>query len=135
MAQPLIAVSDLETRLNTTLGSDESAQAEALIQDASALVRDYADDDFIADDGTLDVPDAVIPVVVSMVRRARENPLGRTAENLGDFGWQQQPSGGAGTPPTLYATRREKRIVRRAAQKSSVGTVQLEGYVTNSQDG
>lgn len=127
--EPLITVADLETRLGSSLGETESAQAEALIDDASALVRDVAEDDFINDDGALDVPPEIVPVVATMVRRSMENPLGRTGETLGDYSWQQQPSGGAGMPATLYPTRREKRIIRRAAKKLSVGTMTLEGYL------
>lgn len=85
-------------------GADQD-EAEALIGDASALVAQVAD---LATPWTADtVPDAVVPVIVSMVRRGLNNPLGHSGETLGDYTWQ-----GAGG---LYATKQEKAIIRRAA--------------------
>lgn len=123
----LITVQDLETRLGRALDPTQTAQAEAFIEDASALVQDIAGTDFINDSGVLEVPGSVVPVVVAMVRRAMENPLGRTGENLGDYGWQM--NAGGVTPATLYATRREIRIIRRAVQKPRYGAVTLEGQL------
>lgn len=122
----LITVQDLETRLGRTLNLTEAAQAEAFIEDASALVQDIAGTDFMVD-GVLTVPGSVVPVVVAMVRRATENPLGRTGENLGDYGWQMNAGGNA--PATLFATKREIRIIRRAVQKPRYGAVTLEGQL------
>ena len=85
-------------------GVDEG-QAEAVITDASALVAQIAE---LATPWTAEtVPDAVVPVIVSMVRRGLNNPLGHSGETLGDYTWQ-----GAGG---LYATKAETRIIRRAA--------------------
>lgn len=122
----LITVQDLEARLGRTLNPTEATQASTLIDDASFLVMDIAGTDFMVD-GVLAVPGSVVPVVVAMVRRAMENPLGRTGENLGDFGWQQ--NAGGVTPATLFPTKREIRIVRRAVQKPRYGAVTLEGQL------
>lgn len=123
---PLIQVTDLETRLGRTLSSTQTTQAEALIDDASALVGDIADTDFLDDAGDLDVPPAIVPVVVKMVRRELENPRGLTMETIGGYTWQSQTQGG---PGTLYATRSEKRTIRRAVSKLGAGSAQLEGYM------
>lgn len=124
MADPLIQVSDLTDRLGRSLDETETTQAEALIDDASALIRDVADDDFLNDSGTLDVPPSIVPVVVTMVRRALENPRGLSGEQLGSYSWQAQ-----GQQAAIYANRNEKRIIRRAVSKLGVGTAQLEGYL------
>lgn len=124
MAEPLITVEAYATRLGRALTEDEAAQAEALIVDASGLVRDEADDDFLDDTtGDLTVPDSVVAVVYGMVRRAMENPRGLTGETLGDYTWQSGGSSSSG----IYLMRTEKRTIRKAVGKLSVGTVQLEG--------
>lgn len=86
----------------------DQAQAEALIDDASALVADIAAPT-VLDAATL--PPAIIPVIVSMVRRGLSNPRGLTGEQLGDYGWQAQGAGGT----SIYATKQERRLIRKAA--------------------
>lgn len=101
-------------------GVDES-QAEAVLDDVSALVVQIAgiDPEWTADT----VPAAVVPVIVSMCRRGLSNPRGLTGEQLGDYGWQAQGASGASS---LYATRREERIIRRAAGRSGASSVDLD---------
>lgn len=100
----------------------DSTEAEALIEDASAEVRDLVSP--LLDDVEMpDTPGSVVSVVVSMVRRGRSNPLGHTQEQLGDYGYSL---GGAGVA-TLYLTRREKRIIRRAVGKLGAGSLNMEG--------
>lgn len=125
MAEPLIKVGKLETRLGRTFDDPEKARAEAFIADASALIRDIADDDFLDDDGNLNVPASIVPVVVSMVRRGFDNPRGLTSETLGDYTWQASGNAMSG----IYATRKEKIVIRRAVSKLGAGTAQLEGYL------
>lgn len=133
----LISVADLETRLGRALDAAETAQAEAFIEDASALVMDIARTDFVnAETGAVEVPPAIVPVIVAMVRRALENPLGRTGENLGDYGWQMNVGGVS--PATLFSTKREIRTIRRAVGQPRYGTVPLEapmptGYAPTSE--
>lgn len=124
MAEPLISVEAYAARLGRALTEEERTQAAALIIDASGLVRDEADDDFLDDTtGDLAVPDSVVGVVYGMVRRAVENPRGLTGETLGDYTWQSGGSSSSG----IYLMRAEKRTIRKAVGKLSVGTVQLEG--------
>src|SRR5690606_40356467 len=115
----LITVEELLARPGFD-GADES-QAEAVLDDVSALVVQIAgiDPEWTAET----VPAAVVPVIVSMARRGLSNPRGLTGEQLGDYGWQAQGAGGASS---LYATRREERIIRRAAGRSGAGTVNLD---------
>jgi len=124
----LISIEQLNDRLGRELAGAEETQALALIDDASALVLEVAagsgDDPDWTSPG--DVPDVIVPVIANMVRRALENPRGLSGEQLGDYQWQA----GAGTgQASIYATRREERIIRRAAGRLGVGTVQLEGYL------
>lgn len=135
----LISLSQYGTRVGVEY--DESSpgtteeQIEAFLEDASAIVNliafgtteaDYWTD-WDASSGSDDnpVPNAVIPVIVNMVRRALENPRGLTGEQLGDYQWQAA----SGTQTAIYATREERKIIRRAAGTLSVGTAQLEGYL------
>jgi hypothetical protein len=104
----LITVDDLLLRPGFD-GVDES-QAGAVIDDASALVLAIADLD--TDWTTATVPAEVIPVLVNMVRRGLHNPRGLTGEQLGDYGWQAQNAVAAAG---IYATRQERRIIRKAA--------------------
>jgi len=126
VAESLITLGQYEKRLGLGEGSlsgAEASQVEAYIEDASALVRDIAADDFLDDAGALDVPASIVPVVVSMVRRAVDNPRGLTGEQIGPFSYQAAGSNAAG----IFATRNEKRIIRRAVGKLGAGTAQLEG--------
>ena len=110
----LITFEDLAARPGFD-GVDQG-EAEAVITDASSLVAQIAG---LSTPWTAEtVPDAVVPVLVSMVRRGLNNPLGHSGETLGDYTWQ-----GAGG---LYATRAEQRIIRKAAGRSSVSSVNLD---------
>ena len=117
MADPLIDVSDLETRLGYDV---EAGQAEALIDDASALVREIAGWDDTEPDV---VPAAVVPVVVNMVRRGLDNPHGHESEQVGNYRYSGAKTEG------IFATRREAWVIRKSAGKLGVGTVELEGYM------
>ncbi|GAA3223223.1 hypothetical protein [Actinocorallia longicatena] len=113
----LITVADLLARPG--FGNVDESQAEAVIDDASALVADVAAPVVLT---AQTLPKSIVPVLVSMVGRGLHNPRGLQSEQLGDYGWQ-----GGGTAAGLYLTREETRIVRRAVGKLGVGTVTLEG--------
>jgi hypothetical protein len=100
----------------------DSGQGEALIVDASALVRDVAQG-LLDDVEAPDAPPAVVAVIVNMIRRGWQNPRGLTQENLGDYGY----SVGGNAVATLYLTAREKRIVRRAVNALGAGGLAMQG--------
>lgn len=106
----LIAVADLDAR---RVAYEDSAQAQAAINDASAIAREYVAPVFddVTRGGLLATPDVVIPIVVSMVRRVLTNPVGLSMEVLGDYTYQAGSNGVA----TLLPTQRERRLLRRAA--------------------
>lgn len=119
MPDPLITVADLETRLGRTLEGAEADQADAFIDDASAIVRSI-----VGDDDKLDpTPDAVVPVVVGMVRRALENPHGHESERVGNYQYSGAKTEG------IFATKAEAKALRKATGTLSVGSVELEGYL------
>jgi hypothetical protein len=145
MSHPLITIAELEARTGKTYADTALAQATAAIEDASALVRLIADGaDFHDDADALDLPQAIRPVVVAMVRRALEVPIGAaaglTGEMVGAYRWQSASgngSGGTASGPTasLYATRREVRIIRKAAGLSSLRSVPIESPYTTAGSG
>lgn len=122
----LITTDDLDDR---KISYTDAAEANAAIDDASALVVDHVKPEL--DDATPETaPAAVKAVVVNMVRRGLTNPRGLAQESLGDYSY----SSGGEQAASIYMTRREKRIVRRAVGKLGAGTVALEGYLPLRRD-
>jgi hypothetical protein len=111
----LMTVAQLEARLKLELSGASLSQAEGLISDASALVRQVARTDFATS-----VPATIVSVVGQMVRRALENPGELTGENLGNYGWQAMGQISAASGSGLYVTRGERRIIREAAGRPAV---------------
>jgi hypothetical protein len=116
----LITVEQLEARLSRSFEGDTLAQAEALIDDASALIVDAAGTDFATG-----VPGVVIALVAQVIRRALDNPGELTAENIGGYGWQSNPRSSASGGAAIYLTRAERRLVRRSAGRSSFTSMDL----------
>ncbi len=121
MSEPLIQVEDFEVRFDRDLSDKERTRVEALIDDASALVRSVAGVDFTDENGG-GVPDEIIPVVVAAVRRAIQNPDDLTSESIGNYSWQRD----GGEPGNVFLTSHEKRVARRAAGKGSWRSVELQ---------
>lgn len=120
--EPLITVAQLEARLAYSV---DAAQATTLIDDASALIRDAAGTDFLdPDTGALVVPAGVVPVVVRVVNRAIENPLGHDSETQGNYTWRNESRDGSAG---VHLTSRDVRDVRRAVGKLAAGSVVMEG--------
>lgn len=126
MTYPALAtLADVEARLGRNV--DDPLQVEALLVDASALVRTYANETWVNDDGELDdVPDGVPGVVAGIVLRAVQNPTGATQETTGPF----SVSYGAAAANRLYLTATDKMILtghgtgRVRVLKTSRGTVE-----------
>jgi hypothetical protein len=103
----LISVADLDAR---QVSYTDSAQAQAAIEDASAVARACVEPT-LDDVDAPDAPAVVVAVVVGMVRRVLTNPSGFSQETLGDYSFA---TGGGGVA-TLLPTSREKRLLRKAA--------------------
>lgn len=103
----LISTDDLDAR---QVGYADAAQAQAAIDDASAVARSYVAP-VLDDVDTPDAPAAVVTVVITMIRRVLTNPRGLAQETLGDYSY----AAGANAVATLLPTARERRLLRAAA--------------------
>lgn len=102
-----------------------SVTLDPIIEDASALVVLQCAP--LLDETTdADCPDAIKTVMVSMCRRGLSNPRGNAQETLGDYSYSAGTDGGVAT---IYLTKRERQIVRRAAGKLGATEVALDGYL------
>ena len=115
-------VVELEARLGRQLSSVELDRARAVLEDASALVREevgytvWID----ADTGVLDealVPASVRAIVLRAAERAMRNPGGFSAESAGDYSYQR-----TGVQMGVYLTEGEQRLLRRATNRSVLWT-------------
>ncbi len=109
MARPALAtVDDLERLLGEDVPNE--GRAEALLEQASEIVRAYAQTTWLSDDQDelVDVPGAIPGVVTAMVDRATANPGGITQESAGPF----SRSFGADAAQRLYLTAGEKSVIR-----------------------
>lgn len=122
MADPLMTLAQYTARLGRSLSGAKADQATAFLDDASALVRLIAKGelDDVAHDTDPATPAELLPVLNSMVTRARENPRGLTSEQIGDYRWASE-----GQP--IYTTDAEERIILRAAGIGTVREIDLEG--------
>lgn len=118
MAESLMTVEQYEARLGRTLTGAERAQAEALLADASDVVRRIAQGRL--DEATSeDVPGPIRMVIFSMVTRAVRNPAGVNSERIADYQY-------SGARP-LYPTDEEQDLIRDEMGIPSVRTITLVG--------
>lgn len=120
----LVTVEFLQARPGFA-GVDET-ELQSTIDDASALVVLACSPELDATTSD-DCPPAIAAVLVNMVRRATRNPVGAAQETLGDYSYSM--GSGDGGVATIYLTRRELKIVRRAAGKLGASTLAMEGYL------
>lgn len=120
----LITIADLLARPG--FSDIDSTEAASLIDDASALVREATTPE-LDDVEAPDAPKAVVAVMANMIRRGATNPLAAAQETLGDY--SRSMGGGDGGVASLYMTRRERRIVRRAAGKLGAGSLDMTGDI------
>lgn len=117
---PLAPVAALEERLGVPTGSLEGAdlvRAKADLDDASALVREVARIDWVADDGeTVTAPASVVAVVARAALRSFNNPEGYSGESLGSGAYSYQY--GQLAQQGVFLTAGEKAIVRQAAGRT-----------------
>lgn len=116
---PLADVPDLEARLGREFDETETTRAAALLDDASALVRDVAGKTWI-DPETGErqpVPGSIRWVVLRAAERAVRNPDGFSSESAGDYSYQR-----TGVEPGIYLTEGEEKAIRRAIGKTRLWT-------------
>lgn len=120
----LASVQEVETRLGRQItSSGELGRVAALLEDASALVRDVAGTTWIVDgvDQPLTVPSTIRYVVLRAVERAMRNPDGFSAESDGDYSYQR-----TGVEPGIYLTPGEEKAIRRAMGRTGLWTQPVE---------
>jgi hypothetical protein len=118
----LISTDDLDAR---GIAYADTAQAQAAIDDASAVARTCVGT-LLDDVETPDTPATVVAIVAGMVRRQITNPRALTQESLGDYSYS---SGGDGGVASLFPTKRERQLLRRAVGALGAGSVAMEGYL------
>lgn len=114
----LAEVSALELRLGLetgTLQDTDLARAQAALDDASALVRAEAAKAWLDAEDNVTAPAQVITIVIKAALREFKNPDGFTSEQMGDYSYRTDQSGG------VYLTDDERRIVRQAAGAGAYG--------------
>lgn len=123
MEPPLVNVEDLEYRLGRTFNSEELPRVEAVLDDASALVRMEAGQTWI-DPLTGDiaaVPAPIRTIVLRVAERVMRNPQGFKSESAGDYSYQRTDG-----DSSLYLTDREIAMIRRALGRSGLWTQPVE---------
>lgn len=85
MLPTIAAVADVEARLATTFAEPDIVRVEALLGDASALVRHEAGTTWVDENGDLidDVPDLAVAIVCAVTIRALHNPADIDSTQMG----------------------------------------------------
>lgn len=124
MARPALAtVADLERLLGASVADED--QADARLEQASAIVRAFARQTWLNDAGDAleGVPDDIPLVVAGMVERATRNPDGATQESAGPFSRSFGPEAAS----RLYLTSADKLVIRAAVGSTVIGTLSTSG--------
>lgn len=138
MAGPLISIDQLEVRIGRDLTGAELAQAEAFIEDASALIRRFVaptDPNGLWVNAPHGVPGDLVPIVVRVVNRALSNPHGLDSETVGSHTWRKEGNRSSGihlTPEdesdiASVAGRAQLRVATLVSPWSGDGPVSLAG--------
>lgn len=112
MTLPAFAdVGALAARIPGGIEDNDRPRAQAALDDASALIRAEAGNNWTNDEDTAleDVPDIVVTVCLSAARRAFVNPDGVTAASVGDASQSYSESS-----LDVYLKASEKALIRRA---------------------
>ena len=107
----LATLAEFEARYGDTLSGADVIRAEALLDDASVLVRDVADE---PDWDDVSAPARAVQIVLAVALRAYNNPDGLINERLGDASWGWWH----GTQPGVYLTKDEADALRRLGDMS-----------------
>jgi hypothetical protein len=128
----LADLEELSARLGLTLesGSADALRAQAALDDASALIRaeagaGFTDWDIVPDSGDSGpnpIPDIITAIALAAAYRAYQNPQGATSAQVGDVSVSYGGTAGGGS---VYLTRDERNAIRRAAGRSSTGSLAL----------
>ena len=123
-----VSLDEFTVRYENTIPAADEERVGALLDDACALAADITGTTYAVGDA---VPGVITATVCTAVLRAYDNPSGLAGETIGDYSWRGASVAGAGAyfGSGLYFTPAEERIMRRAAGKLSVGTLELQGML------
>lgn len=125
MLPAFATVEALGVRLPEGIPAGDEPRAQAALDDVSTLIRSIAGVDWVDTDNPAeladDLPDIIVTVTLSAARRVLDNPDGIQQESIDNYSRTLvNPSG------DVYLTANEKRLVRKAAGRSEIGSVELE---------
>jgi len=123
-----VTLHEFQVRYENTVPPADEERVDAFLADACALAENIAGTAY-GDGSGSEVPGAIMSTVCTAVRRAYDNPMGLGSETIGDYSWRVS-SASAG----VYFTPAESRVIRRAAGKTSVGTIELQGMLPDTID-
>lgn len=125
--EALASVEQLMARLGVTLSGADLERALAALDDASATVRTFADEDWTDEEGNPeDVPEIIQAVTLACAYRAYSNPSGFFYSSVGDVTVSYGRQGDEGHGGAVYLTKDEKLAIRRSMGRLSSTSVQLE---------
>lgn len=119
----LATVEDFEAR-HGLLGEEDTERVEALLEDASAFIRGEAgggNADWASDDA--EVPPIIRAVCIQVAYRAWVNPDSIAREQLGEMSRTYR---GNDQSDAMWLTANERRMIRKAANGSTVRSVPVE---------
>lgn len=88
MLPPFATAAGFQGRLGRPFrDEDERSRAEAALDDASAIIRAWADGTTWVTDGALDadLPDAIVAITYAVARRVFDNPDAVTQSSIGPY--------------------------------------------------
>lgn len=123
MALPALAEIDaFASRLGTTTSQLDTPRAYAALDDASTLVRVEVGQSWVDDAGALGVvPEIARMVVLSVARRAYENPSGLISRSIGTY--REQWSSGGTPAPAVALTAYERGMLSRLRDVGGLYTI------------
>lgn len=117
---PLVPVDALRERATYTYDDAELGRAEAVLIDASNLVRAEAGNNWVDANGVPNPPPVIETIVLRVAQRAMDNPEGLSSATMPEYAWRKE-----GVEDGVYLSDKECRIVRRTAGKSGLWTQPL----------
>lgn len=130
MSLPAFATID---QLAARVTVDDETRAQAALDDASVEIRSIAGVTFVTDE-QLDftgypswAEDALVKVCCASAIRAMTNPAGEQSETIGSYSHAF-----ANASPDVYLTANERRLIRRAAGRTGLGTITTTTGYDNS---
>lgn len=127
MTTPTLAnIGQLQARIPGGFPSGELSRALAALEDASAWIRAEAGIDWLDTNGDLDlVPSVIVSICCAVARRIYDNPDGILQESIAQYSYSR-----TNATTSVYLTKQERLMIRKAAGTNSVDVITLESPYT-----